>query len=159
MSSAPSPSPPRRLWSQPSWLLAHVSTDAYRLVVQALGSPVFRTDYAVLAGLDECGPIVQADLGRRLGIDRSDMVTVLNRLEAQEFASRTPDPTNRRRNLLALTSDGETALQEWDAKIGAAQAQVLAPLDTNEKRVLVELLQRLVEHHRGYDRAELDDGV
>ncbi|MDN5744134.1 MAG: MarR family transcriptional regulator [Nocardioidaceae bacterium] len=157
--SATPPTPPRRLWGQPSWLLAHVSTDAYRLVVQALGSPAVRTDYAVLAGLAECGPIVQADLGRRLGIDRSDMVAVLNRLEEQGCAARSTDPANRRRNLLTLTNEGEATLQRLDERIGDAQALVLAPLDASEQRELVELLQRLVEHHRGYERADPEAGV
>jgi DNA-binding MarR family transcriptional regulator len=48
------------------------------LVGDSFGRPGLRRHYAVLAGLDEFGPISQAALSRRLGVDRSDLVAALN---------------------------------------------------------------------------------
>lgn len=148
--------PPARLWQLPTWLISHVSTDSYRVVVDALGSPAGRTDYAVLAGLEEFGAMSQAALGRRLGIDRSDIVAVLNRLQADAHVGRAQDQTDRRRNVIQITPAGRRALRRLDGLVNDAQQTLLAPLSATEQQELVTLLQRLVEHHRGYRRSSGD---
>lgn len=157
MGAEPNPAPvppPERLWRLPTWLLTHLGWDAYRLVVEALGSPAGRTDYAVLAGLEELGAMSQADLGRRLGIDRSDVVAVLNRLQADALVLRAQDSADRRRNLIRITPAGRRTLRRLDVAVAEAQEAVLAPLPPDERRQVVTTLQRLVEHHRGYRRPE-----
>ena len=115
-----------------------------------LGEPGLRTQYAVLAGLAEFGPSSQADLVRRIGIDRSDMVALLNRLESEGLARRAPDPEDRRRNSITITPRDSRTLRRLDARIRAAQAKLLEPLAPDERERFVELLQRLLEHHEGY---------
>lgn len=146
-------SPPERLWQLPTWLISHVAGDSYRLVVDAFGSPAGRSDYAALAGLEEFGAMSQAALGRRLGIDRSDIVAVLNRLEADKLVLRAQDETDRRRNVIRITAGGKRALQRLDTVINEAQQALLAPLSAHEQRQLRDLLQQLVEHHRGYQHS------
>ncbi len=151
-------SPPERLWQLPTWLISHVAGDSHRLVVDAFGSPAGRTDYAALAGLEEFGGMSQAALGRRLGIDRSDIVAVLNRLQADKLVLRVQDGTDRRRNVIQITPAGKRALQRLDTVINTAQQALLSPLSTHQQRQLTELLQRLVEHHRGYQYSRRDPG-
>jgi MarR family transcriptional regulator, lower aerobic nicotinate degradation pathway regulator len=143
---------PERLWQLPSWLIGHVAGDSHRLVVEAFGSPAGRTDYAALAGLAEFGATSQIGLGRRLGIDRSDIVAVLNRLEADGLVVRAQDETDRRRNLIHITPAGKRALRRLDTVVRNAQQALLAPLSANQRREFADLLQQLVEHHRGYQR-------
>ncbi|MFC4950650.1 MarR family winged helix-turn-helix transcriptional regulator [Pseudonocardia sp. GCM10023141] len=145
--------PSRRLWRLPSWLLNQAAARANRLVAGQFGRPGLRSSYAVLAGLDEFGPISQAELGRRLGIDRSDMVTLLNDLERDGLAQRTPDENDRRRNAIRITDAGTAAMRAFDGRVEAAQDEFLAPLTVAERAQLVGLLHRLLEHHAGY-RAE-----
>lgn len=148
--------PSRRLWRLPSWLLNHLASHANRLVSSSFGRPGVRTRYAVLAGLDEFGPISQAGLGRTLGIDRSDMVAVLNDLEREGLALRAPDENDRRRNAIRITPTGTHALHALDDQVNAAQDALLAPLSQDERAQLNELLQRLLEHHTGYQRRSDD---
>lgn len=143
-------SPPGRLWQLPTWLISHVAGDSHRLVVNAFGSPAGRTDYAALAGLEEFGAMSQAALGRRLGIDRSDIVAVLNRLQADKLVIRVQDETDRRRNVIRITPAGKRALQRLDTVINKVQRALLAPLSAHQQRQLTELLQHLVEYHRDY---------
>jgi DNA-binding MarR family transcriptional regulator len=142
--------PPERLWQLPTWLIGRVAGDSHRLVVDAFGSPTGRTDYAALAGLEEFGAMSQAALGRRLGIDRSDIVAVLNRLQADKLVIRVQDETDRRRNVIGITPAGKRALQRLDTVIDKAQRALLAPLSAHQQHQLTELLQHLVKHHRGY---------
>ena len=43
--------------------------------------------FRLLAALDQYGPSSQAELGRRTGIDRSDVVAALNELDAAGLAA------------------------------------------------------------------------
>jgi hypothetical protein len=54
-----------------------VAGHANRFVGERLDRPGRRAVYAVLASLDESGPASQAELARRLGIDRGDLVSVI----------------------------------------------------------------------------------
>ena len=149
-----SPHPPsQRLWATPSWLLNQVASRANRLVAEAADRPGMRLRYAILAGLDEFGPISQAELSRRLGVDRGDLVKALNELEAEGLAARSADPSDRRRNSLQLTPEGETALIGLDALVGSAQTRLLTPLSSDEREQLNSLLKRLLEHHDGHHRS------
>lgn len=143
--------PPERLWQSPTWLVGRLAGDAHRLIVEAIGTAA-RTDYAVLAGLDEFGPVSQAALGRRLGIDRSDISVVLDRLQVDRCILRSTDRAHHSRKLVQLTATGRRRLHRLDTDVREAQRQLFAPLDRKEATQLTALLQRLVEHHRGYQR-------
>lgn len=140
--------PPERLWRLSTWMLSRLAGCSYRLVVDRLTSAGVRRDhYAILAALEEFGPVSQATLARRLGIDRSDVVAVLNDLERDGLALRGPDSHDRRRNAITITAAGSGTLRSLDDLVDAAQGALLAPLSAKERRQFNDLLQRLVEHH------------
>jgi DNA-binding MarR family transcriptional regulator len=139
---------PARLQRLPSWLLNQAALHASRLVGESFAKAgVRRYHFSVLVALAEDGPASQADLGRRLWIDRSDMVAVINDLERDGLVARVRDATDRRRNLVRLTPAGKRALERLDAQVEEAQAALLAPLSAAERRTLKRLLARVVEHH------------
>jgi MarR family transcriptional regulator, lower aerobic nicotinate degradation pathway regulator len=133
-----------RLARLPSRLLGQAALRADRLVADALAEEgVRRHHYAVLATLADHGPASQAELGRRLWIDRSDMHAVLADLERAGLVSRQRDAADRRRNVVAVTPAAAPALERLDARVAEAQATLLAPLDTGEREQLLDLLDRL----------------
>ncbi|GAA3733754.1 MarR family winged helix-turn-helix transcriptional regulator [Salinactinospora qingdaonensis] len=139
---------PARLRALPSRLLTQVATHAQRLVTQGLaGADARRYHYALLATLEEFGPASQAVLGRRCGMDRSDVVATVNELAQREMVRRTPDPEDRRRNVVTITEAGIQALHQLDELLESLQDELLAPLSTEERDQLVLLLARLLEHH------------
>ncbi|MFB4317566.1 MarR family winged helix-turn-helix transcriptional regulator [Actinomadura sp. 21ATH] len=103
--------------------------------------------YAVLASLQEYGPGSQATLSRRTGIYRSDMVGVLNELAERELVERTPDPGDRRRNVITITAQGRRHLRRLDRILDDLHDELLAPLTSAERDQLVRLLTRLLDHH------------
>jgi DNA-binding MarR family transcriptional regulator len=137
---------PRRVSALPSWLLSQVALEAHRLVTEA---GVRRQEFAVLAGLAEGGPASQAELGRRVLMDRSDLHGVLNHLQRAGLVARVRDKQDRRRNVVRLSPAGAQRLRELEARAAAAQDELLAPLSEDEQRELRRLLIRLVEAHRG----------
>jgi MarR family transcriptional regulator, lower aerobic nicotinate degradation pathway regulator len=139
---------PERLRGLPSWLLNQAALAANRIVGAGLGAVgAHRSHYAVLSALDEFGAASQAALGRRCGIDRSDMVALINALSRDRLVARRPDPADRRRNVITITSAGRRRLRALETVVARLQDALLAPLSAAERRQLVGLLRRVVEHH------------
>ncbi|WP_246266842.1 MarR family winged helix-turn-helix transcriptional regulator [Nonomuraea typhae] len=101
--------------------------------------------YATLVALDDGGPASQAELSRRTGIYRSDMVAVLNALAGRGLVERAADPADRRRNVITLTPSGRAFLARLDLLVTELQDEALAPLAPAEREQLAGLLRRLVE--------------
>jgi DNA-binding MarR family transcriptional regulator len=138
--------PPVRLQQLPSWLAAQVARRAQHLVEEALaGEGARRQHFVVLTSLAEQGPASQAELGRRLWIDRSDLHAILNELEAAGQVARIRDEADRRRNVVALTRSGRAALARLDKRVDAAQDALLARLSARDRRELQRLLERVVQ--------------
>ncbi len=138
--------PPRRLRQLPSWLTGQVARRAQRLVGEALAQEGMRRQhFTVLTSLAEQGPASQAALGRRLSIDRSDLHAILNELELDGLVKRVRDEQDRRRNVVALTPRGVSALKRLDKRVDAAQDALLEPLSATERRELRGLLERLLD--------------
>ena len=139
---------PERLRGLPSWLLNQAALAANRIVGDGLAAVgAHRSHYAVLSALDEFGPASQAALGRRCGIDRSDMVALINALSRDRLVARRPDPADRRRNVITITTAGRRRLRALETVVARLQDALLAPLSAAERRQLVGLLRRVVEHH------------
>jgi DNA-binding MarR family transcriptional regulator len=137
-----------RLRTAPSWLINLVSAQSHRLVGAGFAAAGARGyHYRLLAALDEYGPSSQAALGRATGIDRSDVVAALNELAAKGMVDRSPDPSDRRRNVITLTADGARHLRELDEVLAGIQDDLLAPLSPAEREQFTALLTRLADHH------------
>jgi MarR family transcriptional regulator, lower aerobic nicotinate degradation pathway regulator len=133
----------------PSYLLTQTATHAARLVTEGFAAAGARGyHYRLLTSLIEDGPASQAALGRRTGIHLSDMVTALNELETGGYVARSPDPADRRRNVITVTGAGRERAAELAERAAAVQEQLLAPLDPAEREQFTALLTRLYEHHR-----------
>ncbi|WP_031518788.1 MarR family winged helix-turn-helix transcriptional regulator [Streptomyces sp. NRRL F-5123] len=76
--------------------------------------------YSVLLGLDPEPLRSQAALAEAIGADKTRIIDVLTELEARGLITRTPDPSDRRVRLLALTAEG---LRVRDAAQGAIQSR------------------------------------
>ncbi|QLY33717.1 MarR family winged helix-turn-helix transcriptional regulator [Nocardia huaxiensis] len=137
-----------RLRALPTRLVGQVALIAHRATDKALADTGSRRyHYAILATLDEAGPLSQAEVGRRTGIDRSDIVAAVNDLSTRGLAARTPDPTDRRRNILTLTAAGHTHLDDLDARLESAQSEFLPGFSPAERATLVLTLTRILDAH------------
>lgn len=140
---------PAHLTAKPSWLLTQVAVHAHRLASEGFGEVGARGyHYRILAALAEFGVASQAELGRRCSMDRSDVVAAINELAAQEYVERTPDPDDRRRNRVTVTTAGRRQLRRMDQALDRVQDDLLGPLSAEDRQTLTSLLTRLLTHHQ-----------
>lgn len=139
---------PDRLRRRASRLLSQLTMRSDRLIAEGLAQADARKwHYAVLASLQEYGPASQAELSRRSGIYRSDMVGVLNELAERDLVERAPDPDDRRRNVITISSRGRRHLRRLDTVLDDLHDRLLTPLSRVERDQFVQLLTRLLDHH------------
>jgi MarR family transcriptional regulator, lower aerobic nicotinate degradation pathway regulator len=139
---------PAALMQKPSWLLSEAARVAQRLrtdELAAVGSRGYH--YRLLAALQEFGPASQAALSRHTGMDRSDVVAAVNELTARGLADRSPDPADRRRNVITITPAGAAHLRLLEEILGRVQDQLLVPLSPAERDQLTRMLTRILAHH------------
>ncbi len=84
----------------------------------------------------------QSDLARELALDKSVLVAIVDDLERRGLARRTRSTTDRRRNSLALTEEGQRTMAAMFACARAVEAPIEAALSVGERVQLVALLKR-----------------
>jgi DNA-binding MarR family transcriptional regulator len=129
-----------------STLLAGLGRDAtarVRRAMRPLG--LGAQQYLVLNQLQALGKASQAGLADALGIDRSNLAAIIAELSERHFVARTRDEGDRRRYVLRPTPAGERLLRRTHGAIAAAEHDLLAPLDQDQREQLYGLLRRLAD--------------
>ena len=132
---------PARLRALPSYAITLAAARAGQLAtdrVSKIGAS--KATYGVLAVIEEFGPSSQADLGRRLGMDRRSVSEEAAGLEHGGFVSRGPDPADSRRNRLEITAAGQALLAQLESSFRAMQDELLGPLSPEDRIELSRLL-------------------
>ncbi|MDW4548015.1 MarR family transcriptional regulator [Defluviimonas sp. D31] len=99
--------------------------------------------FAVMAKLDEEGPLSQNHLGRLVAMDAATTKGVIDRLVRKGLVATTPSPTDRRRVEISLTAEGAEQIREAvvvAARISERTARNLSP---RELARLMTLLDKL----------------
>jgi DNA-binding MarR family transcriptional regulator len=103
----------------------------------------------LLARLDRDGPATTSGLAATERVRPQSMAQTIAEVEGDGFVSRTPDPTDRRQVLIAITDAGKAALVEDRARREGWLAEAIATeLTPEEQDVLVRavpLLRRLAQ--------------
>ena len=100
---------------------------------------------SVLWLIDDHPHIAQADIGRRLQMDRATTMAIINRLEARGLLVRGESQRDQRRQTLTLTTEGHEALVEARRCILEHEAWVRSRFTKREATLLIELLRRIHE--------------
>ena len=99
--------------------------------------------FGVLIMIKENEGLSQSDLGAAVGIDRSTMVAVIDRLESRGLVIRAPSPNDRRSYALRLSPEGERLLGELIPRVQEHDRAMVKDLSPEEQRQLIDFLQRV----------------
>lgn len=136
---------PPSLLGLPSYLVSHVARIGHDALIPGIVERDLRLPhFAALTALADFGPLPQHELADRLGLNRSHLVGYLDTIEKRGFVRRDRDPADRRRQVVALTSEGQRAQRELQGAAESAQEQFLDSLSPAERVTLVDLLRRIL---------------
>jgi len=105
------------------------------------------TQFAVLSVVARLGSCDQATIARSASLDTSTAGSVVYRLTERGWLRSEPSPSDRRRNVLQLTPEGEEVHRRLAAAANAMTEELQAPLEPAERSELIRLLRRLVAGH------------
>jgi DNA-binding MarR family transcriptional regulator len=104
---------------------------------------------AVLGRLATRGPMTAGEVAAQLRMAPQSLTRTFAALESAGQLHRTPDPSDGRQSLLAITAGGRRALKEEmaprDAWLAGAIDQVLTPAERDLLVVAAQLLERLAD--------------
>ncbi|MYS25053.1 DNA-binding transcriptional regulator, MarR family [Streptomyces sp. DvalAA-14] len=115
-----------------------------RLRSESLLAPLgLRTRHFVaMTVLRERGGSAQQVLAKTLDMDGTNVVGLLNDLEADGLIERRRSPEDRRRHIVELTEAGIERLARAEFAIAAAENEVLAALGPEQREALHGMLQQ-----------------
>src|SRR5215471_14214903 len=108
----------------------------------------------LLLAVEEAGRLRMGDLAEDLGVTARTVTTLVDALEGEGLLVRLPDPTDRRATLLALTERAQTQFEQVRRIQVELGEELVAPLDQEQRRLLLDLLSRL---NKGVLVDEADD--
>ena len=87
----------------------------------------------------------QSELGAILGIDRSTVVAVIDRLEKDGLVRRMKAPNDRRSHALKLSEKGAVTLAVLEQRVAAHERDIASALSAAERKTLLTLLARIAD--------------
>ena len=99
--------------------------------------------FGVLALIQANPGLSQSTLGRAMGVDRSTVVSVIDRLEGRGLVLRAPHTTDGRSYALRLSAQGMRRFAEALKRVYRHERRVAHRLNAAEREKLLELLRRV----------------
>ncbi len=136
-----------RFQGNTGYLLARAGARCRQQWVAMLGQfDLSPSQYKVLMCLAELGSLGQRRLAELISIDPRNCVPLIDGLARRGLLSRESDPSDRRRRVVGLTSDGRRLADDLTT-IGDQIAQnVLRPLEPTEQALLHRMLLAVLDH-------------
>ncbi|WP_236789035.1 MarR family winged helix-turn-helix transcriptional regulator [Amycolatopsis sp. GM8] len=97
----------------------------------------------MLTVLRDTGGCGQQSLAKMLEMDGTNIVGLLNELEAEDLVERRRSPEDRRRHVVELTDAGRAKLAKAEFALAAVEDEVFAKLDDDQREQLYTLLQQV----------------
>jgi DNA-binding MarR family transcriptional regulator len=136
--------------------LGRAVTRQYRCALSPIGLKPRETQ--ALLRLRADGAMSQQALGAALDTDASNLVALLNDLEADSLISRRRDPEDRRRHVVEVSKRGAKVLDEVERAAAEVEDQFFAALDEDERVALQGLLARVARSADVPSPAEMSGG-
>jgi DNA-binding MarR family transcriptional regulator len=102
------------------------------------------SQYGVLWLLSARPHLDQISVSKLMGFDRSTTALVVAKLQAAGLITRRNSKTDRRKNVLELTSKGSAVIEQLVRPAGYAQGRLLSVFTESEAKQFLKLLEKLI---------------
>jgi len=107
-------------------------------------APVSEAEFNLLMALYHAElPLSQKDLSERLLVDKSNVTSLIDRLQRTKLIKRNPVPGDRRRYHITLTASGRQCVDAVEPNYQKLVAEVMDSLSETECRSLVRLTRKV----------------
>ena len=128
-------------------LLDHLARRV-RLRAESVIAPLgLRPRHLVALTVLRDGGSTQQALSTTLQIDSTNLVGLLNELEADKLIERRRSISDRRRHIVEITAAGTDLLAQVEVALAAVEDEVLGGLDDEQRETLYSLLQQAASDH------------
>ncbi len=104
-------------------------------------------NYIVMSALHKSDGLTQAELGKAVGLDKTTLMSQLDRLEQRGLVVRNSHPHDRRIRIPVLTEDGETLRAQVADACARAEAAALEAFTDVEVLTLRRMLFTIIGDH------------
>jgi DNA-binding MarR family transcriptional regulator len=101
-------------------------------------------DYLVLSALDRTPNLTQIELGKALGLDKTTLMSQLDRLERLGLVARRSDPRDRRTRIPEITEAGNALRARVAGACDSAEAAALNRFSQDQVRLLRWMLFEII---------------
>src|SRR5499427_9342560 len=144
------------VYTAPGYLFRRMQQIAVAIFVEECKAyDLTPVQYAALIAIHTHPSIDATRLSAVIAFDRSTLGNVIERLEAKRYVERRPAREDKRVKLLHLTRSGATLLRSIMPSVDRAQARMLQPLKSADRKVLMALLSQLVDLNNEASRVPL----
>jgi MarR family transcriptional regulator, organic hydroperoxide resistance regulator len=131
--------------SEITWLL-HRAAQRMRSTTgeQAEKHGIHLRDYIVLSALDKTPNLTQAELGKALGLDKTTLMSQLDRLEQMGLVVRRSDPRDRRARIPEITEAGNALRATVASACDSVEAAVLDNFSHDDVQIFRRMLFEII---------------
>ena len=101
-------------------------------------------DYIVLSALDMTSNLTQGELGKELGLDKTTLMSQLDRLERMGLVVRRNDPRDRRARIPEMTAAGEEVRARVSSACSRVEAAALDGFSPDETAIFRRMLFEII---------------
>jgi DNA-binding MarR family transcriptional regulator len=90
----------------------------------------------------------QADLGRRLVVNKADMTGIIDRLEKAGLVAREDHPKDRRINIIEITRKGKDIVNNLEPGYLTGVKKVMSGMSRNDMKIIIKGMEKIRENVR-----------
>lgn len=144
------------LWSRPGYLIRRLHQIHSSLFFEECKRfNITPVQYGVLTALHHRPGSDQVTLGAELGIDRTNVADVLERLSRRGMIRRARSERDRRSMIAFLTRKGEASMNEMYAYMQRSQERLMAPLAPEFRPAFMAMIIQIIDGNNHLGRTEL----
>ena len=140
--------------SMPGYLIRRLQQIAVGIFMEETkGFDLTPVQFAALEVISARPGLDQIGLSGAVAFDRTTIGGVVERLEAKGLIERRVGVADRRTRELYITAEGEGLLNQLADPVARAQQRILDPLLPEERRLLLEMIGRVLETNNEFSRS------
>ncbi|TAL75777.1 MAG: MarR family transcriptional regulator [Burkholderiaceae bacterium] len=144
------------LWSRPGFLVRRLHQIHCALFFEECKEGgITPVQFAILSVLAREPWLDQTTVGYEVGLDRTTAADVIKRLEEKGLLNRRVNPLDRRSRQAAVTRKAQNIMAGLIENVARSQRRLLQPLSSEDQKVFMSLVIKLIESNNQYGRTTL----